>query len=136
MKKNLIVGLLCLILIAASVVPCYAYAEATTVQPRWDNIKNITLEMTFNGTNGTAIGTATRKTGVTSMEGTLTVYEIINGNWVYVGSNYGSTTGNSLMVTVQFKGVGGRSYKAVFEVTAYKNGVGETDTYTTYKNCP
>ena len=135
MKKNLIVGLLCLILIAASVVPCYAYAEAPTVQPRWDNIKNISLEMTFNGTSGTAFGIATKKTGVTSMEGTLTVYEIINGNWVYVDSASGSTTGNSLAVTVQFKGVGGRSYKAVFEVTAYKDGVAESDTSTAYKNC-
>ena len=69
------------------------------------------------------------------MEGTLTVYEIINGNWVYVDSASGSTTGNSLAVTVQFKGVGGRSYKAVFEVTAYKDGVAESDTSTAYKNC-
>ena len=136
MKKTIIAGFLCLILITLSVIPCYAYAGDSTLQPMWDNIAAIDLQITFNGTNGTASVTASKKTGVTSMEGTLTVYENIGGSWEYVDSNSGSTTRNSLAVTVEFEAVSGREYKAVFEVTAYKNDVGESDSSTSYKTCP
>lgn len=77
-----------------------------------------------------------KKTGVTSITGTLTVYENVGENWIYVDSDSGSTTKRSLAVTVEFDAVSGREYKAVFEVTAYKNDISESDSSVSYKNCP
>lgn len=101
----------------------------------WDNISTINLYLSFSGTSGEASVIASKKSGVTSIEGTLTVYENIDGEWEYVDSASKSTTRSSLSLTVQFDAVSGREYKAVFEVTAYKDGVGESDTTTTYKTC-
>ena len=126
--------LVCVILLSIFVVPCFA-AVPPTIAPLWDNISNMDLVISFYGNEGNATGSLTKQSGVTSVEGTVTVYKLVNGDWVYVDSAYKSTT-RTLAVSVDFVAESGVQYKAVFEGTAYRGDVGESHTMTKYKTCP
>jgi len=137
MKKiNRIVSciLMCVILLPVFVVPCFA-AVPPTVTPLWDNISNMELDISFDGNEGNARGSLTKQSGVTSVEGTVTVYKLVGSDWIYVDSAYKSTT-RTLGVSVDFVAESGVQYKAVFEATAYRGNVGESHTITKYKTCP
>lgn len=118
------------------------YAEAAvipedTVMPLWDNIFNMSNEIVFNGITGKATAGVTGKSGTTLISGVLTVYkQDSNGGWSSVNSNSRSSASNSLSLSVNFTGVKGGYYKSVLTTTVYVNGVGETETATTYKTCP
>ena len=93
------------------------------------------LDISFYGNEGNATGSLTKLSGVTSVEGTVTVYKLVGSDWVYVDSAYKSTT-RTLFVSVDFVAESGVQYKAVFEGTAYRGDVGESHTMTKYKTCP
>lgn len=112
------------------------YASALIVRPLWTNINSMSTTITFTGTSGIAKGIATRQSGVTSMEGTVTLYKYVSGQWIYVNQWSGSSTGNSLIITGNFTGIGGVQYEAVFELMAYRGDLAESATQTTYKTCP
>ena len=78
----------------------------------------------------------TRQSGVTSMEGTVTLYKYVSSQWVYVNQWSGSSTSTSLVITGYFVCISGVQYKAVFELTAYRDDLAESETQTTYKTCP
>ena len=126
--------LLCVILSSVFVVPCFA-AVPPTITPLWDNISNMDLIISFDGNEGNARGTLIKQSGVTSVEGTVTVYKLVDGDWIYVDSAYKSTT-RTLGVSVDFVAESGVQYKAVFEGTAYRGDVGESHTITKYATCP
>ncbi len=109
---------------------------ALPIRPLWTNINSMSTTITFTGTSGIAKGIATRQSGVTSMEGTVTLYRNVSGQWIYVNQWSGSSIGNSLIITGYFTGISGVQYEAVFEVTAYRGSSSETATQTTYKTCP
>ncbi len=137
MKKiNKIVScvLISVILLSIFVFPCFA-AVPPTITPLWDNISDIDLVISFYGNEGNARGTLTKQSGVTSVEGTVTVYKLVGSDWVYVDSAYKSTT-RTLGISVDFVAESGAQYKAVFEATAYRGDVGESHTITKYKTCP
>jgi hypothetical protein len=92
--------------------------------------------ITFNGSSSYVRGVATRQTGVTSMEGTVTLYKYVSSQWVYVDQWSGNSTGNSLVITGYFSCISGVQYKAVFELTAYSDTLTESEIQTTYKTCP
>lgn len=108
----------------------------TTVQPMWEYMDAMTVDLGFSGTNGTAVGTVSRIFSVTTrLEGTLTVYEVVDGEWIYVDSTSGSST-RSLALDLEFTGNSGSEYIAVFEVTAYSGTLSESDSATHTATCP
>ena len=133
-NKILSCFLICVTLLSIFVVPCFASAPPE-VTPLWDNILNMDLKISFTGTTGTAKGTLTKQSGVTSVEGTVTVYRAFANGWIYVDSAYKNTTG-SLGINVEFTATSGVEYKVVFEATAYRGDIGESHTVTKYATCP
>jgi hypothetical protein len=134
--KRTITFFLVLVMVGLSVVSIGAEAPAPAVTPRWTSISHISLDMAFNDENvGTATGTARKKTGASMIEGTIYVYELVDDEWVYIDEAYGSKSVGSLGVYVTFPCESGVTYKTVFTVTAYTNGVGETETVEYVKVC-
>lgn len=134
MKKLVSCLLLCVVFSSVFMVPCFA-AMSPTITPLWENISDINLVISFYGNEGNARGTLTKQSGVTSVEGTVTVYKLVGSEWIYVDSVYDSTT-RTLGISVDFAAESGVQYKAVFEATAYRDDVEESHTVTKYATCP
>ena len=113
-----------------------AEAEERGGSPRWVSIFNIDLVLGFDGDIGSAGASASKMSTASRIEGTLYVYERVNGEWVYVDEIYKSKTIGSLGMSIDFDAESGVEYKAVFVVTAYTNGVAETETVEYIKTCP
>ena len=138
MKKILSFTLVLLTLCMMFVLPAYAaLPEDNAVMPLWDNISSVISEIAFSSDGyGYAEGSVVRKVGVELLEGTMTVYENVDGEWEFVTSAYNSATRGSLGVAAQFTPEAGVEYKAVFYVTAYRNGVGESVEKIVYRTAP
>lgn len=106
---------------------------ANEIMPLWTNIDVCSLGITYNNGIGNATGTVTKQSGVTSIEGTVEVYEKVNGRWVYIDSWYKSTTRYSLAVSADFDATQGTEYKAVFTIYAYRGTTVETHTMESIK---
>lgn len=120
-----------LLLVLAMLVPATVGALAASsqkVQPRWASIATIELDMTFVGTEGNATGGARKQSTATNIEGTMTVYKLVNGSWVFVADGYAQKRVGTLIVSVDFYAEEGVTYKQVFEVTAYTGNDAETET--------
>lgn len=111
------------------------FVSAQVIKPLWTNIDTMSLTITFSGSSSFTRGVATKQSGVTSMEGTVTLYRNVSGQWIYIDQWSGSSTGNSLIITGYFSCISGVQYEAVFEVTAYRGSSSETATQITYKTC-
>ncbi|MBQ7294548.1 MAG: hypothetical protein IJW79_12535 [Clostridia bacterium] len=138
MKKIFLKVLVCL-LAALMMFSVNAFAieeEQSSVTPRWVSIFDIDLTMGFDGDIGNVTGSASKMSTASMIEGTLYLYEKINGQWVYVDEGYKSKTVGGIGISIDFDAVSGREYKAEFVVTAYTDGVGETETVYNYKTCP
>ena len=137
MKKTISIALILLALSLLFAVPSYAaLPEDNAVMPLWDNISMISSDIGFSGTLGTASAAVVRKVGVELLEGTMTLYQNVDGEWSFVDSAYNSATRGSLGVSLPFTAEPGVEYKAVFNVTAYRNGVGESVEKIVYKTAP
>ena len=118
-------------------LPSYAaLPNDNIVAPQWDNIFSVSSNMGLTPNPASAYGMVTKKTTSDWMEGTVTVYINEGGDWFVVSSAYNSTTGMTLVVNTDFIAVPGKEYKAVFNATVYKDGVGESVVKTVYKTCP
>ena len=133
MKKILTVFVLCCLLLGAFSISAFAQ-DNYGVMPCYDNVSRILLDLTFDGTAGNVLGTATKVSGVTSLEGTIELYEEIGGEWVSAGSWSNDTTGRNLVVSADFTATANRRYKAVFTITAYGTTT-ETITTETIETC-
>ena len=118
-KTTRILSLIAACFICISAFSFSAYANDYGVMPCYDNISAATINITFDEGVGTAKGTVTKVTGVTSMDGTMEVYKEVNGEWVFVDSATATTTGRRLSVTVNFDAEQGVNYKAVLTIVAY-----------------
>lgn len=118
MKKFITTLILCCMLISTFSFTAFAQDDYG-VMPCYDNVSRATVDISFSGTTGTAKGTAIKYSGVGNLEGTITVYKKVNGQWTYVCSNSNSTTGRSLTVSSSFTATANVEYKAVFTVVAY-----------------
>ena len=138
MKKSFLKVLVCLLaaLMLFSVNTFAIGEEQSSVSPRWVSIFDIDLTMGFSGNMGSVAGSASKKSTASRIEGTLYLYEKIDGEWEYVDEVYNSKTIGTLAMGIDFDAVSGREYKAEFVVTAYTNGVAETETVYNYKTCP
>ena len=139
--KKLSKTLACILLImsmicAASATTFAALPEDNTVEPQWDSISDVGIDMIFSGTEGNATGYARKKSTATRIEGTLTVYkEVSRGVWHAIDHVYGSKTIGSLGLSIDFTGEVGVRYKVIFEVTAYTGSTPETETFERIETC-
>ena len=120
-----------LLLVLAMIIPATVGALAASsqkIQPRWTSIFTIELDITYDGTSGNAGGVARKQSTATDLEGTLTVYKLVNGQWEFVEDVYGRKPIGTLALSVDFYAEIGATYKAVFEVTAYTGSAAETET--------
>ena len=114
---------------------CAVNAGAATAI--WAGIYTIDLGMAFDGDVGTACGIASKQSKASMIEGTLYVYMLVNDeDWVYIDEWYNSKTRGTLGVEGTFPCESGATYKTVFVVTAYIDGVPETETVDYIKVCP
>ena len=131
--KKMIAVMMASILLVCMGVSAYA-AVPEPIVPLWDNINSMTNVMVFDGNDGTASATIIGKPGTTRITGTLTIYESVDGEWIYVDSASGTGT-SYLSLTVEFVGEDDVQYKSVFEVIVTKNGIDEDETKTAYRTC-
>ena len=110
-------------------------AAPEIVAPMWDNINNLSNNISFEGTDGYAQGTVVGKSGTTAISGTLVVYKQTSNGWEFVGSDSDSVSGSFMTLKVEFDGKEGEYYKSVFNVSVTRNGVVESETKTVYKTC-
>ena len=136
-KKSALATMLIVIMLCSLSVNVSAYEGSdTTITPRWVSIYNINLDMAFDEQGGTVTGVATKKSGASLIEGTLYLYKLVNGEWVYIDEWYKSKAIGTLGISGDFISESGVTYKGVFTVTAYTNGVPETETVEYTETCP
>ena len=127
---------LALILLCSLSVPVFAaQKEETTAQPRLVGISTMNINMNFASNAGQATATARKNSTASRIEGTLRVYKKVGTSWIEIGSASGSKTVGTLALVVDFACEKGVEYKAVWEVCAYINGIGEWNTEEFRKTC-
>ena len=141
MKKNICKKIASAILLFSMMltftVGVMAYErQSPNVSPRWTSIHNIDLDMQFFGDEGLASGGATKQQTSSMIEGTLRLYKQVNNEWVCIGEWYKSKTIGSLVISATFACESGTTYKCQFTVTAYTNGVPETEIVECIQTCP
>ena len=132
--KKVIVSILTLCMCLS--LCCPAFASSPAKSPMWVNILSMSSQIVFDGTDGEAFASVKGKSGTTAISGTLTVYRQSGSNWVYVDSVSGTSSTLKLDIHLDFTGISGAYYKAVFEVVVTRNGIDEPETKTSYETCP
>ena len=135
--KKLTSLFLALLMLSVFVIPSSAAViPDETVTPYWNNISSVTVEVSFLNGVGAATVDISRVFGVTtSIEATLSLYKLVNGQWVFMDSTSGSST-RALGLELYFDAVSGVTYKAVADITAYSNTEVETETLSDIETCP
>ena len=140
MKKCIKISLsviLVLSLMSCLVVNAWAADnQEISVTPRWTSILRINLDMTFSGTTGSFAASALKQSTADFIEATLFLYKWENNDWEYIDEWYGSKSVGTLVIGEDFTAEHGVEYKIVFEVTAYTNGVPETEIVEHIETCP
>ena len=133
MKKTAFLSILLCLLFGLSIVSYAAVVDPIT--PQWENIGTISTNVIFYDEEGVASGLIASKYA-DEIRGTLKVYkQNSSGSWILVDMVYDTTTELVFQLDCLFTGESGVYYKAVFTVTAIKNGVSETVTKTAYRTC-
>ena len=107
------------------------------ITPRWTGVIDVNAYLDFYGTEGEATLASSKDSDATKLEGVVTIYKWVNGQWVYVDSMTKSTTRSTVFIAIVFDGISGVQYKMEVEITAY-NGttVIEEITDVKYATCP
>lgn len=136
-KKSVLAMMLLVVVLCSFCVNVSAYeGSEITIIPRWVSIYSIDLDLAFDDEEGTVAAIATKKSGASLIEGTLYLYKLVNGEWVYIDEWYKSKAIGTLGISGDFVSESGVTYKGVFTVTAYTNGVAETETVEYTETCP
>ena len=135
MKRILIAVMVLTVMVCCIPVHTYAANDTPIIQPRWTSIHHMEVGMSFSGSDGNASGIASKQSTADLIEGTLYVYQLVDDEWEYMGEWYKSKAVGSLGISGDFVCVSGVTYKAVFTVTAYTDGVPETHTIEYTETC-
>lgn len=104
------------------------------------NILTMDVMIAFDGTNGVAVGTLTKKPIIVAADGYLTVFKKVGDDLEYVAEGITHVTTGSLAVSVHFQAEHGAEYVAIFEGEVRKEGeeftYGEMFGINTTKVCP
>lgn len=125
-----------IMVILLSLTSFAAMPEDDGIMPLWDSVYEVEVYVEFNGTTCMPGGIASKQSTATSIEGTLTVYEEVHGQWIELYSWYKRVTRGSLVLGEDFVATSGVRYKAVFEVTAYTGTTSETVVFEDIGTCP
>ena len=133
-RNNLIKAIislsLAIIIVCSLSMPAFAaQMPEATVSPRWTSIAYMDVDMAFEGTEGTALGTARKQSTAQSIVGTLYLYKWNGSEYEYIteASNWRETPG-TLSVVIDFDAEYGVQYLAIWNVIAYTNDIGEENT--------
>ena len=128
---------LAIIMVCSLSIPTFA-AEVpeATVSPRWTSIANMHVDMAFEGTEGTALGTARKQSPAQSIVGTLYLYYWNGSEYEYITEASGWKTVGTLSVSIDFEAESGVQYLAVWSVIAYTDDIGEDFTAEYLLTCP
>lgn len=111
-------------------------ATADPVSPLWDAMARVEVAVNFSGNSGVATVDVSGIHGITNqIDAILVVYEVVDGEWVYVDSTGGSAS-TALGLQVNFNAVSGTTYVAEAIITAYSSEGSETDSITDTSTCP
>ena len=128
--KKVTVVFLTLILVCSFVLPSFAaYKPEPEIEPLWAGISSMNLTLSFPDGVGSVLGSARKKSTASSISGVLTVYQQNGSDWVSVAEWSGTKTIGTLGIGGDFSAISGKTYKAVFTVTAMVDGVAETETF-------
>ncbi len=140
MRKNfksvIVVIAIILIISSTTIIASAAQFKEPTVQPMWDNIFSMSVDIAFEGAIGEATGIATRKGGASSLTIILRVYEDVEGEWVFVNEWTSTTTEIATHAVGEFPAESGVEYMATLTAVAYRNGIPEYDTVYAIRTCP
>ncbi len=130
MKKLIVFALISVLVINAFVYNASAsQIDQPIATPLWDNLYEMNLSLTFSNNIATATAFVSSKNGCELIEATLSVYQYADGTWIYVDSISNSSEIGLLGISFQFlTNEENTIYQAVFTATAYRDGVGETNT--------
>ena len=130
-KMKIVTALVMVLILSCSfVLPTFAaQAPGTEIEPLWVGISTVNLTLSFPDGYGSVSGSARKMSAAQSISAVLTMYQQDGANWIYITEWSGSKTIGTLAVGGEFAVVRGRTYKAVFTVTAMVNGVAETETF-------
>ena len=138
MKKAISIAALFLLLTVCLNVTAVA-APPTEIQPMWENTSLVTGTMVFNGPDGTTGMTEMRvigKVGVTRIEGTVTIYQVVGDTLIFIKNDGNTVNTRSCYIETAFPAEHGGEYRADFRFVVYKAGVGEVIERTITKTCP
>ena len=133
-KRGVSVFLAVMLLCSCSV--CLFAASVSAATMRWTSILSMQVDMAFDGDEGETLGIARKQTTATNIEGTVFLYKYVGDDLVYVDEWYNSKTRGTLTVGGTFPCESGVTYKAIFVVTAYTDGIPETEVIEYNKVCP
>lgn len=104
------------------------------------SILTMDVMIAFDGTNGVAVGTLTKKAIAVEGDGYLTVFKKVGDDLEYVAEGITHVTIEPIAVTVEFEAEHGVEYLAIFEGEVRKEGeeftYGEMFGINTTKVCP
>lgn len=127
-KKLLTTALICILCVLSLSVTAFAATADNGVAPCYENISTAILDIGYSDGIGIVSATATRRIGTTKMIGVVDVYEQISGdNWELIGSWSKESTRASLAISIEFEAVQGKTYSAVYTLTAIDDTTVETD---------
>ena len=109
---------------------------ASAITPRWTSIATIDLCMGFDGSHGNVSASIIKQNTATSVEGTVTLYELVDGEWEYIDEWYNIRNRGTLVISGDFTCVSGVTYRAVLVVTAYTGTIPENETIEYIDICP
>ena len=140
MAKKLLLKRIISITLTLALITCFSVntfsIDANAITPRWTSIYSIDLCIGFDGTLGNVSAVVIKQSTATSVEGTVTLYELVDEEWSYVGEWYNSKSRGTLVVSGDFACQSGVTYKAVLVVTAYTGAIPETETVEYIDECP
>ena len=136
MKKFISVLSLIALLVCLVALPAGA-AGSDEIMPRWTGVRDVNAFFDFYGTVGEASLSSTKDSSTSKLEGVMTIYKSVNGQWVYVDSMTQSTTRGTLGMLMEIDGISGVEYKMEVEIIAYSGTtVIEEITDVKYATCP
>lgn len=138
-KRILLATVLLLTTLCGSVLPVFAAMPApdAEIEPQWIGISTINIGMTFVDGVGNVAAATTKKSNASLIEATLYLYkQLDDGYWLYLGEWSDSKAVGTLAIGVDFMARSGVTYRGIFVVTAYVDGVPETETVEYSRTCP
>ena len=135
--KKMISVLSLVALLVCLMAPCVCATCSEGITPRWTGVIDVNAYLDFYGTEGEATLASSKDSSATKLEGVVTIYKWVNGQWVYVDSMSKSVTRGTLGIAIVFDGISGVQYKMEVEITAYSGTtVIEEITDVRYATCP